>query len=238
MTAPRGAVRERARKMSGYRLYGGGVTQAASVEAVLAELDLPYRLEPVDILKGEHRTEAFRNLNPAGFVPVLVTPDGTVLHENSGIMLYLADLHPDAGLVPRPEDPLRGRLLSRLLFLNNEIQSRSKCYFYPHRWSSDPEDAPRIRRAAVETLMKNWRLYDRWLTEDGPYALGERFSIADIYMALWAGYGLDGVEDITGQFPAVARCHEAIITREKAGPIIASVRSAILRWRQAGGEKG
>lgn len=223
--------------MSDYVLYGGGVTQSASVEAVLAELKLPYRLEPIDIAKGEHRTEAFRALNPAGFVPALVTPDGTVLHENCGIMLYLADLHPESALAPGPDAPLRGRLLSRLMFINNEIQSRSKCFFYPHRWSSERADAPRIREAAVETLMEKWRLYDIWLADDGPYALGADFSIADIYMALWAGYGLDDVEDITGRFPAVARCHAAVIARAKAGPVIASVATAIQRWRQACGEK-
>ena len=73
-----------------YVLYGGGVTRSLGVQMVLEELDLPYELRRVDALAGEHRTEEFLALNPAGYLPVLVTPEGEVLHEAAGLMLWLA----------------------------------------------------------------------------------------------------------------------------------------------------
>ena len=220
--------------MADYLLYGGGVTQSASVEALLRELGLSYRLQVVDIAKGEHRQPAYLAVNPAGFLPALRTPSGEILHENLAIMFYLAESFPQAELAPLSGDPLRGRFLSRVLFLNNEIQSRTKSFDYPERWSIDPADAPRIRDKAFEVLMERWALYDRWLGEDGPYALGKKFSLADIHMTLWASYGLKETDDILCSCAAVARCHAAVLKRPLSGPVFARLRKALDAWNASG----
>ncbi len=219
--------------MANYILYGGGVTQSASVEAVLAELDLDYEIRPVDIAAGEHRAPDFRALNPAGFVPALITPAGQVLHENAGIMLYLADRHPASGLAPAIDATERGLFLSRLMFINNDIQSLTKTFFYPHRWSTDKADAPKVREKAFDNVLKRWAIYDRWLADAGPYALGDTFSIADIYMTLWAAYGLKEFDDIVGRCPAVAACYGTVIERPKTGPAIKSVVACLKAWRDS-----
>ena len=224
--------------MHGYTLYGGGVTRSAVVEALLRELDRPYDLVAVDPLRGENRTPAYLKLNPAGFVPTLVTPEGEALHETVAMLIYLGDRHGDKGLAPGPSDASRGRYLARLLYLNNDIDGRTKSFFYPHRWSSDAADAPRIRDAAYEAIMERWRVYDTWLAEDGPYALGATFTIADMFMALWAAYGLRETDDITRRFVHVARCYDAVVARPKGGPPIASVREALDRWKATGGMDG
>ena len=59
-----------------YVLYGCDFTRAALVQWVLDEGGLEYELRKIDISKGEHRAVEFLAINPAGFVPVLVTPDG------------------------------------------------------------------------------------------------------------------------------------------------------------------
>ena len=72
-------------------LYGGVPSQSVVVEMLLAEAEIPFELRRVDITKGEHRTEAFLEINPAGFVPALITPEGEMLHENAAILLYLCE---------------------------------------------------------------------------------------------------------------------------------------------------
>jgi glutathione S-transferase len=82
------------------KLYGEPPTRALRVIWLLNELGLKYEIVPVNILKGEHKQEAFRAINPVGKVPVLV--DGTaVLTESAAIQLYLADKNPRRGLSPR-----------------------------------------------------------------------------------------------------------------------------------------
>lgn len=61
--------------------------------------------------------------------------------------------------------------------------------------------------------------------------MGETFSIADLYMALWTSYGLKRVDDIAGCLPAVACCHEAATARPRAGSVNAGLREALAAWR-------
>src|SRR5690349_11792053 len=90
-----------------YILYGGDFTRAPLVQWVLEEGGLAYELRKVNILKGEHRAPEFLAINPAGLVPVLITPEGEVLHEVAALMVYLADRHQLAGLAPAMTDPRR-----------------------------------------------------------------------------------------------------------------------------------
>ena len=66
-----------------YILYGGDFTRSALVQWVLEEGGLEYELRTIDIFKGEHRASEFLAINPAGLVPVLITPEGQAyLREN------------------------------------------------------------------------------------------------------------------------------------------------------------
>ena len=64
-----------------YEVYGGRYTRTGLVLMVLEEAQAAYRLHEVDVVRGEHRGAEYRAINPAGYVPALVTPEGTTLHE-------------------------------------------------------------------------------------------------------------------------------------------------------------
>lgn len=54
---------------------------------------------PVDIMKGEHKSEQFRSMNPLARVPALELGDGRVLCETRAICTYLEGLHPAPNLM-------------------------------------------------------------------------------------------------------------------------------------------
>src|ERR1700678_3539420 len=56
----------------------------------LAQLNIPYRLVEVDILKGESHTPEFLTKNPTGQVPLLEVAPGRYLAESNAILWYLA----------------------------------------------------------------------------------------------------------------------------------------------------
>lgn len=62
-------------------------------------IDLPR--QDVSILKGEHKSDEFKAINPLGQTPALKLDDGTCLSESVAICRYLDELH--------PEPPLFGR---------------------------------------------------------------------------------------------------------------------------------
>jgi len=90
------------------------------IRLALAEKQLAWESEPIDLRKGQQHTLAYRELNPNGVVPILVH-DGQVLIESSAILEYLDDAFPERPL--RPKDALgrhRMRVWTRKLVDTHE----------------------------------------------------------------------------------------------------------------------
>ncbi|WP_223844081.1 MULTISPECIES: hypothetical protein [Rhizobium] len=86
--------------------------------------ELRSNLERVDIRKTPHLSEAgvdFVTINPNLYAPVLEFDDGSVLTEGVAIIQFLADLKPDAGLVPVLGSPERYRFQAWLNFIATEL---------------------------------------------------------------------------------------------------------------------
>lgn len=86
-------------------VYGEG--RGFRVIWLLEEMGLPYRLRQVDLLAGAENDPEFVALNPAGFIPVLVDGDVTMV-ESLAIMEYLIARHGDKSksrLAPEASDP-------------------------------------------------------------------------------------------------------------------------------------
>ncbi len=219
-----------------YRLYGGAWSRAIGPMMVLAELGLDYDAIAVDVRAGEHRQAAFLEINPAGYLPALTTPEGAHLHESAAIMLYLAERHALGDLVPAPGDPERGRFLSLYFYLTNDIQPLSKRFFFPHRYALRRADIVETRAQARAAAEERWGVLDSLLAKRAPWHLGEQFTIADIQVALWAAYGFEEPDDIVSRFPAVRRIFEGVLARPKSGPCLLRQRRevAAVRTRRKG----
>ena len=73
--------------------------RAFKVLAVAHHLGIDYDLEFCDLIKGATRAPGFEHLNPNLKMPVL-EEDGFKLWESNAIIQYLAEKHPEAGLLP------------------------------------------------------------------------------------------------------------------------------------------
>ncbi|MGJ8528066.1 maleylacetoacetate isomerase [Maritalea sp.] len=72
----------------------------------------------VDLLKGEHKSESYRTLNPQGLVPTIEL-DGMLFTQSLATIEYLAEKHPEAGLVPGDAvDRQRVRALSHAIAMD------------------------------------------------------------------------------------------------------------------------
>ena len=98
-------------------------------EMVLTELGLPFEVRSIDIHKGERHAADFLKINPAGWVPAMKTPDGTILHETAAINLYLSDRYSPGLLSPSINEPDRGPFLSGLFYLTDELEPALKRFF-------------------------------------------------------------------------------------------------------------
>ncbi|MDG2480429.1 MAG: glutathione S-transferase family protein, partial [Alphaproteobacteria bacterium] len=142
------------------------------------------------------------------------------LHEAAAIMLYLADHHGLEDMAPLPGDPLRGIFLSKFWYFTNDVQPCIKRLGYPERYSLSEGDTTLVRRHARERLIERLGVLEQWLTEHGPWHLGERFSLADLHLALWAAYGIETTSTIVDMFPAIGRVRAGVLERPRSGPLL------------------
>ncbi len=195
-----------------YTLYWDIRTRAAAPHMVLAESGLPYKLNRVDIPAGELRSSEFLTINPKGFLPVLTSDYGLKLSETSAIMMYLADHHGLCDLAPLPGEPARAAFLEWFSYHTDVLQEPYKRFHFPHRYCMDEAHIPSIKARAAEALDTCWRTVDAHLAQSGPYHLGERFSMIDIYMATFAVFQSWNTNFATA-YPAVVRCYERLKER-------------------------
>jgi len=201
-----------------YILYGADLTRSPLVQWVLEEGGIEYDLRKVDIQTGEHRAPEFLAINPAGLIPVLITPEGEVLYEVAALMVYLADRHQITNIAPSVTDPQRGLFLSSVFWIASDIQAEMKRFHYPHRYSLKVEDAPAIQDMSKQLVLSRLDIMNTRLAKGGPYILGDRFSLADFYLSFWIAY-LDR-EAVRKRSPQIARLYGLVRSRPSAAPYI------------------
>ena len=201
-----------------YILYGGDFTRAPLVQWVLEEGRIDYDLRKINIVKGEHRAPEFLAINPAGLVPVLITPEGEALYEVAALMVYLADRHQLTGVAPAVTDPRRGLFLSTVFFIASDIQSEMKRFHFPHRFSLRREDDGGIQDLAKQLVLSRLGIMNARLAKTGPYVLGDRFSLADFYLSFWVA--LLGPGSVCKEFASIARAYDLVRSRPSSAAYI------------------
>jgi len=193
-----------------YLLYGGDYTRAPLVQWVLEEGGIPFEFRKIDIVKGEHKAPEFLAINPAGLIPVLITPEGDALFEMAALMVYLADRHRLSALAPSVDDPLRGLFLSTVFFIA-DLQPEIKRFHFPHRFALRTEDVLSVRDNAKTIVLDRLGIVNTRLTNGGPYLLGPRFSLADFHLCFWVA--LVDRNSARAKYPAVATLYDLVRSR-------------------------
>ncbi len=197
--------------MTRMTLYGAPGWGSTIVEAMLAVADIPYDFVNVE---GFDRPGPARDkliaLNPLAQVPTLVLADGSVMTESAAIALLLADIAPDAPLVPPPGAPERPQFLRRLIWLVANVYSTFTYADYPERWTTDTGG---LVASVMDHRKRLWRQFDAEI--GAPHVMGERMSVLDIYVAAMVNWhpGRAWFDANTPRIAATAdaaRAHSAI----------------------------
>lgn len=197
-----------------WRLFATRGCGSAIVEAVFALAELPYERDEVDYEHEGPGRDRLRAANPLGQVPTLVLPDGSIMTESAAIALHVDDLVPAAGLLPPATDPLRREALRWLVFLVSAIYPTFTYGDDTAKWVGDAGEA---LRASTNAHRENlWRQAEA--AARGPWFLGARFSVIDVYIAVMTHWRPRGA-----WFAAHAPKLSAIAAAVAAEPRLASV---------------
>ena len=172
-------------------LYFSPGSSSMAAHIALHEVDATFDAKPVSFATKEHHGPAFRAINPEGKVPTLLI-DGRVLTEVAGILFYLARRFPAAGLLPEGDIEAEAQVVSWMSFIASSIHP--------------------ARRQGLEHARSVYKLADRRLG-DNEWAVGGRYSIADIHLfrLFWRFRGSLNPEP--GDFPNIERHYERMMAR-------------------------
>jgi len=163
-------------------LYGSVSTASLVVHWLLIELGIEHELVLLDFDRREQKSAEYLALNPAGVVPTLMI-DGQVLTEAAAIALYLADRHPEAGLLPAVGTPARGEAYRWMFWCANTLQPAYRAWFYPHEAAGEANVAA-TQAMARQRLEAAWQQMAAHLQTQGPYVLGEAPSVVDFMLVM------------------------------------------------------
>jgi GST-like protein len=154
----------------------------AIVESAFAVAGIPLDREEVDYATGSPTRSRLLQVNPLGQVPTLVLPDGRILTESLAMIHHLADLAPQAGLVPEIDDPARAQFHRWAAFVVAAIYPTFTYGDEPAKWVENVDGAKQLRESTDRHRQVLWKQ-----AEDAalaPFFLGPRLSALDLYVTV------------------------------------------------------
>jgi glutathione S-transferase len=182
-------------------LYYAPGTCALATHLALEYAGLPYEAVRLDFKQQQQRSAEYLRVNPKGRVPALVTAHG-VLTETPALLQYVAQSAPQAQLAPL-DDPFQ---LAKMNEFNSYICSTVHVNHAhgarAYRWTDDAGAIESMKQKVPQTMADAFGLIEEQMLR-GPWVLGERFSVSDLYLFTVARW-LEGDKVDVQRFPRVA----------------------------------
>jgi GST-like protein len=165
-------------------LYAAGTSNGMRARIALEECGLPYKLNFIDLAKGEQKTPQFLAMNPNGQIPVIVDHEGpggkpVTLSQSSAILLYCAE---KSGKF-LPKDPAkRPAMLQALMSASTDI---TPLFGTVNACVRAKEPHAPTAQMFKDRLREFFRVWDATLGRQ-KYAAGDELTVADL--SLLAGW--------------------------------------------------
>lgn len=164
-------------------LYASSSPNVQKILVMLEETELPYRIEPVNVHRGEQHLPQFLSLNPNAKVPVIVDEDDTdgsrfTIFESGAILIYLGE-KTGRFLPVSPKE--RSRTLQWLMVQMTGVGPAFGQFNHFVRFA--PEATYALERFSSE-MRRLYDLIDTRLSSQ-PYLAGDAYTIADIATFPW-----------------------------------------------------
>jgi glutathione S-transferase len=186
--------------MSVMKLYYGPGACSLAPHIVLEEVGARFELSRVDLAGNQQNSPEYLRVNAKARVPALDDGDW-ILTEAPAILRYIATRHPAAGLWPW--DPREeARCAEWLNWLSSTIHIAFAHIRRAARYAAEPRAVEDVAATAKKTCRELWQAVDAKIGE-GPWAIGERYSVADPYLLVYWTWGRGPVLgfDMARDFP-------------------------------------
>ncbi len=166
-------------------------SSSMAVHIALHETGAPFEARPMSFATKDMQKPEFRAINPNGKVPTLLV-DGRVLTEVAGCLFYLARTYPNANLLPVDDPEAEAQVVSWMSFIASAIHP--------------------ARQAGIERAREVWQIADKRLGAN-EWAVGGRYSIADIHLFRLYWRTRDALEPKAGGFANIEAHYQRVMAR-------------------------
>ena len=170
-------------------LYFAPGASSMAVHIALHEIGAAFEGKPMSFKANDMQSPEFLKLNPAGQVPTLLI-DGRPLTEVAGILFYLARRFPEAELLPDDVEK-QAHVVSWMSFIASRLHP--------------------ARRQGLDHARKVYGIADTRLGRG--WALGERYSIADIHLFRLVWRLFNSLKPEPGTFPNLDAHYRRMMAR-------------------------
>ena len=200
-------------------LYYMSNTCSLASHIVLEEVGADYEAKRVDFSENAQRSQDYLAINPKGRVPTLVTDRGA-LTETPAILAFLAQSFPQAELAPFDDPFAFAKLQAFNSYICSTLHVAHAHKVRGSRWADDPAAHESMRKKVPESVAACFELIENDMLQ-GPWVMGETYSIADPYLftvAQWMeGDGID-----PARFPRVIDHRNRMLARPAVARAIAA----------------
>lgn len=207
-------------------LYTSPLACSCAAHMMLIELCIPHEIKFVDIYTQPHVLidggQIYASLNSKNAVPTLRLDSGELLTEIGVILQYIANLKPEAGLLPKADSLARYRVMEWLSYVGSDVHKTIGPLFHPQM----PETAKEIHR---QNLRRRLTYIEEQLAHQ-PYLTGETFTVADAYLFVMIGWEPYFKFDVT-PYPNLARFHARIASRPSFAQLMQHIAPALERMK-------
>jgi glutathione S-transferase len=200
-------------------LYYAPNTCALASHLALEYAAAPYQAVRLDFSKQEQRSADYLKINPKGRVPALAT-EGGILTETPALLLFIAQTFPKAGLAPLDDPFLLAKANEFNSYLCATVHVAHAHRVRGSRWADDAQAIEAMKKKVPQNMGDCFALIEQDMFR-GPWVLGERFGICDLYLFTISGWLKGDGVDIE-RFPKVAAHHR----RMEADPVVQKVLAA------------
>ncbi|KAF9394759.1 hypothetical protein CPC16_010325 [Podila verticillata] len=165
-------------------LYNSNLCPYAARSVIaLAETNQEHEVVAIDL--AVPRPEWYlKDINPYGQVPALKVGEDHIILESLLVSEYIADLHPEAGLLP--SDPLQR---AQVRYLIHHWGARTQPAIHKASFTLDTTEARKhledliVELEKVDALLRNVHRKESDGFGQGAYFLGDKFSFAEVALA-------------------------------------------------------
>ena len=168
-------------------------TCALASRIALEDARAEYDIVRVDFSKQEQRSPEYLRINPKGRVPALSTDKG-ILTETPAILVYIAQTFPEAELAPLDDPFAFAEMQAFNTYIASTVHVNHAHGRRGARWANEESSFADMKAKVPETMLGAMELIEFGMLE-GPWVMGERYTVADPYlftMSRWLeGDGVD-----------------------------------------------